>query len=164
MQAVQPQLACSRVCSIVKKPAGRKCTPQMDAQEDDDYLISPQSLAPITITETASQFKILLPLDGIDARKLYIFATQQSILIEVRINRTVRHQRANCQEVQHQRLTREIRLHKPIEEGATTVSWIGNNLEITCVKATDLADRAWSEFVHLDTRASLGGISRKNGA
>src|SRR5690242_21895733 len=115
MQAVQPQLACSRVCSIVRKPAGRKCAPEMNAQEDDGYLISPQSLASITITETASQFKILLPLDGIDARKLYIFATQQSILLEVRINRTVTHQQANCQEVQHQRITREIRLHKPIE-------------------------------------------------
>lgn len=115
-------------------------------------------LSPIEVTDTASGFRIVVPLNGIDARHFYVFALPHSVLIEMRMRTATVHCGADCEETQNQRVTRELRLTNAIKEGGTTVRLLGSNLEITCSKAPRLDDKAWSELIQLQTHCSLGGV------
>jgi hypothetical protein len=120
--------------------------------------VSGRPLPAIEITDTGSFFIILVPLNGLDAYRFYVFALPHSILIEIRLSRSIVHYATNCEEIQHQRVTRELKLGHAIKEGSTTVRLSGSDLEINCVKAPRSDDRAWSELVQMDTRCSLGCV------
>jgi HSP20 family molecular chaperone IbpA len=156
VMATNTRAACNRTSGIARISEGYKSVAETRATTADCQLASFKSPALASITETESQFRILLPLDGIDAQYVSMFATPQAVLVEVRIKNAITHCSANCQEIQQERFTRKIKLHNPIKKGATTVRLLGNNLEINCTKATDSGKKGWSELLHLDTRSSLG--------
>ena len=58
-------------------------------------------------------------------------------------------------EVQHQRIVRELKLEAYLKKNSIGVRMMGDDLEITCMKAPNADDHAWSELVCFDTRASL---------
>ena len=118
-----------------------------------------QPLPPISVVEAGTGLKFLVPLSGIGARNVYVFAAPRSILIEIRITKHVTHPGPIQQERQHQRITRELKLRKSIEEGSTSIRMVGDNLEIACVTTADPDDRLWSELLRMDTRASLGCVT-----
>ena len=123
----------------------------------DDIIVG-RSLPVMNVTETGEGFTITVPLHRIDARNVYVFATPRSIAVEIRIRDVVSHAQVIHREIQHQRITRELVLREAIEEGSTSLRLHGDDLQITCRKASGLDDKTWSELVRLDTRCSLGSV------
>lgn len=117
-----------------------------------------QPLPDLTIHETATAYRILVPLKGVDLRHVYVFATPRAILVEIRIKTALVHAGTVHKEIQEQRLLRELRLGAVLKEGTTAVRAVGTDLEITCIKAVNAEEKAWSEMVRWDTRASLGCV------
>jgi hypothetical protein len=103
---------------------------------------------------------ILVPTNGIDLRHFYVVATPDSLLIDVRIRNSFKHDEADpvFAEIQNQRISRELRFRHPIEERGTIVHVRGGELQITCRKAATSDEKSWSEILHFDTRASLGSV------
>jgi HSP20 family molecular chaperone IbpA len=99
-----------------------------------------------------------VPLCGADLRQVYVLAGPHSIVVEIRTRKAIDHAHAVITEVQDERITREFRLNAEIKEGATALRRIGDELEITCMKADGPEDRIWSELVRFNTRASVGSI------
>jgi len=128
------------------------------SQHEDQELDFSNVLPPVEITETAEHLRILIPLDGIDARHVYVFATARSISIEVRMKHSIIRPGGIYEEVQYQRLTRELKLHQAIRQGLNNLRVMCDNLEITCRKAFTSDDTTWSELLQMDTRGSLGCV------
>ena len=114
----------------------------------------------ISIAEDTSEYKIVAPLTGIDPRSVYVFATPRSVLIEFRFKRVVSHPMidGSATETIKERISREFSLPCEIERGTTTVAICGESLQITARKSTQEQQKPWSQFIHFDTRASLGCV------
>lgn len=117
-------------------------------------------LPPVKPNEDGGEYKILVPTRGIDLRHIYLVATPVSLLIEVRIRNSIKHDEADpvFAEIEYQRISRELRFRHPIEERGTIVQVRGAALQITCRKAATSEEKSWSEMLHFDTRASLGPV------
>ena len=114
----------------------------------------------ILINDHSTMFHVLIPLDGIDMRDVFVFATPNSIMLELRSKRILQHAGPISSEIQVQRITRELRCRDGIAKGSTTMNLVGGKLEITSIKAHTTGDEAWSEFIHMNTRCSLGMCGR----
>jgi HSP20 family molecular chaperone IbpA len=114
----------------------------------------------IQVTEDREKYRILVPMSGIDLRHVYVLAAPQSLLIEIRVRKTVQHQEDDPvdAEVEDRRVSRELKLRHPIERRRTVVDTVGDLLRITSVKASEAEENMWSDLVHFDTRASLGSV------
>ena len=123
-------------------------------------LVFSTQLPPVKPVENGGEYKILVPTNGIDLRHFYVMATPDSLLIEVRIRNSFKHDGAEpvFSEVQTQRISRELRFRHPIEERGTIVQVRGGALQITCRKAATSEQKSWSEILHFDSRASLGSV------
>lgn len=112
----------------------------------------------IEITEDDAEYQIIVPLSGVDPRKIYVLATSQSLLIEIRFKLGVCHEldRAPVMESIDKRISREFTLPVEIEQGGTTVEIRGGSLLITARKSEQEQESPWSQLIHFDTRAGLG--------
>jgi HSP20 family molecular chaperone IbpA len=121
-----------------------------------------KELPPIEWKEDDAGQTILVPMRGIDLRHIYMVATPGSILIEMRIRKTVKYQGDGplLTEIRDQRISRELRFRHAIQKGATVVRVRGEALQISCRKATETQeeDNSWSELLGFDTRSSLGCV------
>jgi HSP20 family molecular chaperone IbpA len=108
----------------------------------------------IEIAEEATEYKIIVPLSGIDPRKIYVFATPRSLLIEIRSKITVPHEldQALVMEGIDHRVSREFRLPVEIEQGGTEVQIGGESLDITARKSERQQQLPWSQLIHFDMR------------
>lgn len=116
----------------------------------------PAVLPDILASESATMFRFLVPFEGIDAREVYIFATPYSIVLELTTKCMVRHAGPIETETQSFRVTRELRFRNAIAKGSTVARFFGASLEITSLRTLSTSDEAWSEFIQVDTRNSLG--------
>lgn len=119
-----------------------------------------QKESSVEIVADESQYRIVLPLTGIDPRSVYVFATPRSLLIEFRFRKMVSHPTIHgfVTENIKQRISREFSLPGEIEQGTTTVAVCGDSLYIAARKSQEEEQRPWSQLVHFDTRASLGCV------
>lgn len=104
---------------------------------------------PIEITEGQSEYRIMVPLAGIDPRKIYVFATPRSLLIEIRFKSTVCHELAHSlvTETVDKRISRELALPVEIEQGATTARVSDDALHITARKSEREQEISWSQLI-----------------
>jgi HSP20 family molecular chaperone IbpA len=123
-------------------------------------LILETGVPSIQVTEDRDTYRILVPMSGIDLRHVYVLAAPQSLLIEIRVRKTVQHEQDDPvdAEVEDRRVSRELKLRHPIERRRTVVDTVGDLLRITSVKASAAEENMWSDLVHFDTRASLGSL------
>jgi len=119
-----------------------------------------KDVLPIQVTEDRDEYRILVPMGGIDLRHVYVLATHRSLLIEIRVRKTLQHQGDDPldAEVEDRRVSRELKLRHPIERRRTVVDTVGDSLRITSLKASEAEENDWSDLVHFDTRTSLGSV------
>src|SRR6185437_961261 len=121
-------------------------------------LIRPSPLAcheepiPIEIAESKLDYEVIVPLSGIDPRKIYVLAKPRSLLIEARSKSIVRHATSDVTERIERRLSREFVLPADIEAHSTTVRVCGDSLRIRARKSENDEQIPWSELIHFDTR------------
>ena len=98
-------------------------------------------------------------MTGVDPRQVFVAATPDTLLIEIRDRETVNHEGNGpvFSEIQDRRASRELRFRHPIEKGIS-LRVNRNQLLITCRQASTGKEQSWSELLRLDTRASLGGV------
>ena len=123
-------------------------------------LVLLKQLPPVKPNGDGGEYRVLVPTRGIDLRHIYVVATPDSLLIEVRIQNSIKHDEADpvFAEVERHRISRELRFRHPIKERGTIVQVRGGALQITCRKATTSEQKSWSEILHFDSRASLGSV------
>jgi HSP20 family molecular chaperone IbpA len=120
-----------------------------------------KELPPIEWDESDAGHTILVPMHGIDLRHIYVVAGPDSILIDMKVRKTVKHEDEGplLVEIRDQRISRELKFRHTIQKGATVVRVRGEALEITCRKATQTEEsNSWSELLRFDTRSSLGCV------
>jgi HSP20 family molecular chaperone IbpA len=110
---------------------------------------------PIQITETQIEYKVVVPLSGIDPRKIFVFAMPQSIVIEVRLKSMTHHKMpiAAVIESVDERIVRELSLPVEIEQNASTCRISGESLLIKAPKARQNQTDSWSQLIPFDNRA-----------
>jgi HSP20 family molecular chaperone IbpA len=108
----------------------------------------------IQVTETPFEYKIVMPLSGIDPRKVFVFAMPRSIVIEVRFRRLTNHKMpmAAVLESIDERVVREFSLPVEIEPNATTCHISGESLVMNAPKAGQSQNTGRSRLIPLDTR------------
>lgn len=159
MQEAQPPTVCMkarRLCPKVVPPESARRTTIDDC--DSEPIATGSFLGPIGVSETESAFCVSVPLNGVDPRHVYVLVSSHAITVEIRIKHTVPHSGTIYKECRYQCVTRELQLRSGIKEGSTRVQMGANRLEITCCKDAMPTERTWSEFVQLNTRASLGCV------
>ena len=111
-------------------------------------------------TQDAGEYRILLPLVGVDPRNVYVRAAARSLLVEVRSRKRVRypHDEPFDFRLEDCCVSCEFKLRNPIRQGGTLIEAVGNSLHITAIKSPNLEETSWSELVQFDTRASLGRV------
>jgi HSP20 family molecular chaperone IbpA len=149
---------------LVPKRRAASCRPAASTRPNASVFPGPltwqdESL-PIEIAEGPSEYKVILPLCGIDPRKIHVLAMPRSLLIEICFKSSVRHQVTNAfvTESVDRRISREFSLPIEIEKGATTVQVWGECLHITARKSEHDQQPPWSHLIHFNTRASLGCV------
>ena len=110
----------------------------------------------ILASESATMIRLLVPLERIDVRQVYIFVTPRSILFEVLRKSILKRPGPIETETQRYRITRELTFRDGIAKGSTGARLCGGSLEITSMKSARTEHDAWSEFIQLDTRSSAG--------
>lgn len=115
-------------------------------------------LPPITVAESSTGFRILVPMGEVSLRQVWIFATASTISIEIRSRSSVDHVAPFCKETDDQRIVRELKLPSYITKGSASVRPVGTDLEISCLKDPHQNDRQWAEILRFDTRTSLGSV------
>ncbi|MFL6450023.1 MAG: Hsp20/alpha crystallin family protein [Bryobacteraceae bacterium] len=118
--------------------------------------VPPVLLSRICASESATMLNLTVPLEGIDVRQVYIFATPHSIVLEIGMNSTIKHSDPLEAEIQRHHTTREFIFRCAIARHSTMARLSGGSLEITSLKAASTSDEAWSEFIQVDTRCSVG--------
>jgi HSP20 family molecular chaperone IbpA len=110
----------------------------------------------IEIVENASEYKLTVPLLGIDPRQIYVFAMPQSLLIEIRFQRTIRHETgyAHITECIDRRISREFNLPVGIERDSATAQISGEFLHITARKTRYDHETSWSQLIHFEMVSS----------
>ena len=116
----------------------------------------PVTLPGIVASESATMIRLLVPLEGVDIRHVYIFASPSLIVLEVLTKSILKPSGPVENETQRYRITRELKLRDRIAKGSTTARLFGDSLEITSIKTASTSDEAWTEFIQIDTRCSLG--------
>lgn len=116
--------------------------------------------APSELIEGQAEYKLLIPLAGIDPRRAYVLAKPQSVCIEYRSKGTISHETSvpPLLEAIECRVSREIVLPAEIDTRSTTVQVCGDSLFITARKAQGHKRNSSSELVQFDTRGSLGCV------
>jgi hypothetical protein len=89
-------------------------------------------------------------------RQVYIFATPRSIVLGLPTKCILKHSGPIETETQRYRITRELSFRNSIAKGSTAARLSGGSLEIISIKTASMDDDAWSEFIEIDTRSSLG--------
>ena len=115
------------------------------------------TLPGIAASESATMIRLLVPLEGVDVRHVYLIATPRSIELEVLTKSICKGSGPVRTETQRHRITRELTLRDAITKGSTTARLFGESLEITSIKTASTGDEAWSELIQVDTRCSVGG-------
>lgn len=159
LQRIEPEEEVPITSSLEHPEPCRSPVPGCKACFRDEESLMDKMLPRIAIAETVTSIKLVVPLNGADPRHAFVFATPTSILIEIRITNIIERSRIVYKEIQHQRITRDLKLDTNIQEGSTRVRMLGDNLEITCTKALSGDDKVWSELVYTTTRSSLGCIT-----
>lgn len=158
VQPAQPESAC-QAWTLPKKTVQRESAGRTESEDcEGEPIALGASLHPIAVSETAAALSIRVPLNGIDARHVYVLASEHAITIEIRDKHTIPHSDILYQECQHECVTRELQFHSAIKEGSTNVRMGVDRLEITCRKEPATTERSWSEFIQFNTRGSLGSI------
>lgn len=129
--------------SLIRAPLGRE-----------------EELLPVDVWCEGPEYKLVVPLSGIDPRNVYVFATPHSVLIEIRFKNSLSHEseQGPVIETVERRISRELSLPIGIEERATSVHVCGDCLQITARQAGPEHPASWSELIHFDTRKSLGSV------
>jgi HSP20 family molecular chaperone IbpA len=122
-------------------------------------LLPGRSLPPVTDRESPGEYTVVVPMTGVDPRQVFVTATPDTLLIEIRDRETVNHEGNGpvFSKIQDRRASRELRFRHPIEKGIS-LRVNRNQLLITCRQAPAREEQSWSELLRLDTRASLGGV------
>jgi HSP20 family molecular chaperone IbpA len=118
--------------------------------------IFPKEPMPIDVVEEPTEYKVVVPLSGIEPRRFFVLAMPRSLLIEMRLKSRISHLTLNAlvsESVDH-RISREFNLPVEIEQGGTTARVCGEFLEITARKSEHSQQACWSELIHFDTRPS----------
>jgi HSP20 family molecular chaperone IbpA len=125
---------------------------------DRDPITAVKELAPIQVTDTGAEYHVLVPTCGMDAGHFYVLASRRSLLIEVRVKKTLQYEAYGPLEAEiiDQRISRELKLGEPIRENCTVLHLMGDFLQITAQKASVGEVKNWSELLRFNTRASLG--------
>jgi HSP20 family molecular chaperone IbpA len=123
-------------------------------------LVLQRAHAPIEFEETHSEYHIIVPLSGIEARNVYVFAMPHSVLIEIRFKDITLHKgiETSVTEETNQRIERELILPAEIEQGKTKIRMHAGSLCITARKAQEGQGTGWSQLVHFDTRALRAAV------
>jgi HSP20 family molecular chaperone IbpA len=139
------------------RPRFRRPPRDSEHFRDSPAHIQQDESLPIEVAEDESEYKIIVSLSGIDPRKIYVFATPRSLLIEIRFKSTIYHDlpRALVTESIDRRISREFSLPIEIVQGATRVQISGDSLHITARKSEREQETSWSQLIHVDTLASL---------
>lgn len=118
------------------------------------------AFAPIEFIELSSEYHIIVPLLGIDARNVYVFAMPYSILIETRLRRVKHHKTIETivTERTNQRIETELNLPAEIEQGTTTIHVCADSLLITTRKAHQSKGTSWSQLIHFDTKVASPAV------
>lgn len=153
MAPVQPDTNSRRKLRIFKQHLETLVRDPLEGQVADEL---PVVLPGILAGESATMIRLLVPLDGIDMRQVYIFATPRSIIFEVLKRSTLKHPGPIETETQRYRITRELTFRDGIAKGSTVARLCGGSLEISSMKSASTDHEAWSEFIQLDTRSSAG--------
>jgi len=117
-----------------------------------------EELNPIEVAERKLDYKVVVPLSGIDPRKIYVIAKPQGIVIEFRLKSGMRHANSNVAETTECRISKEFTFPSEIKRCTTIIQVCGDSLHITARKAEGGPQDAWSELIHFDTRGSLGCV------
>jgi HSP20 family molecular chaperone IbpA len=112
---------------------------------------------PIEVAETQLEYKFIVPLSGIDPRKIYVFAMPRSILIEIHFKSMMHHKTATAgvMETIDQRIVREFNLPAEIEQGAATIRIYGESLLIAARKARRIQSTSWSQLLPVEARGAV---------
>lgn len=153
-------MGCTKALRITKKAVGRD-TATRNVMDDCDCEPIPigEVLAPISVLETESTVSVSVPLNGVDARHIYVLASPHAITIEILIRHAVSHSTIVYAELQHQCVQRELHFYTRIKEASTGARLAGNKIEITFNKEPLSDEKTWSEMIPINTRASLGCVS-----
>jgi HSP20 family molecular chaperone IbpA len=109
-----------------------------------------QERLPVEIAENKLAYGLIVPLSGIDPRKIYVLAGPRSLLVEFRMKDNVRHASGGVAEKTECRISREFTVPDGIEAHSTTVRVCGDSLQITARKAREAQQGHWSELVRFD--------------
>jgi HSP20 family molecular chaperone IbpA len=136
-------LAMRSKSAIVIRPRALSCREQID---------------PIDVVERESDYEVVLPLNGVDPRKVFVIAKPQGLLIEFRLKSSAQHASGNVTETTECRILREFKLPIEIQRHTTVVHLRAGSLHIRAHKAENGAQDPWSELIHFNTRGSFGCI------
>jgi HSP20 family molecular chaperone IbpA len=109
---------------------------------------------PVHIADGSGEYKLTMPLVGIDPRNVFILASPRSLLIEVRLKRTISHETTGgpVAECIDRRITREFTLPVEIARNGTSVQVVEKRLQITARKAQHDQQGPWSQLVCFSTQ------------
>ena len=98
--------------------------------------VAGDTLSPIELAETPSSYSIVVPLLGVDPRKVYVFAMPTLVTIEIHCRSGICHQLNDTPVIEtiDRRISREFSFPIEIEKGGTVVQVCGESLEITAAK------------------------------
>lgn len=124
-----------------------------DITRNKNILIDRSECPPIDVKEGQSSFEVILPVEHINPRNIYIFARPHSLLIEIRSKLNIRHPLSStfAEESIHKQILREISFPVEIDNGATSIQLCGMALRIS-LKKLQLGEQAsCSKLVPFDT-------------
>jgi HSP20 family molecular chaperone IbpA len=147
----------SRPSSICRKPSASAITRLCNEEEEP---------ASIEIIEKEFEYQLSMPLSGIDPRRVYVFVTPHSLLIEIRFKNRALHQAITGAVIEsiNGQIVREFTLPAEIAQGTTTVRLYEETLQITARKSQQDQRTSWSQLVDFDarSRSPVGLDNRKN--
>jgi len=105
------------------------------------------------IKDSPCEYKIVVPLPGIERRNVYVFAAPYTISLEIRMKATVEHssEETRVAERTDQRICREFRFGTQIQARSTKIQFDGDCIQITATKSNLEQQETWSEFVQFTT-------------
>ncbi len=117
-----------------------------------------EELDPIDVIERKSDYEVVLPLSGIDPRKVYVIAKPQELLIEFRLKSSAQHASGKVTETTECRILREFKFPTEIQRHTTVIHLRAGSLHIRIHKAENGPQDPWSELIHFNTRGSFGCV------
>ena len=153
--------------SFEKQVTGKhvpRCQTSACTRQDPSAIRAPfvwaDEVLPADISCERSEYRIVVPLSGIDPRNIYVFANPRSLVVEIRLKSEIHHEsgKGPVAETSERRISREFALPTEIEERATIVRVCGECLQIIAREALGEHSTSWSELIQFDTRRSVGSV------